>query len=62
MNDRILYVTMKTVYGHTLYYPVCDLAKTFAAIAHSRTLTKETIDNIKSLGYTVEVKHEVTTL
>lgn len=43
-------------YGNKVIKPVCDKAKTFAAIANTKTLTKETILLIKSLGYEVSLQ------
>lgn len=49
-------VELKDVYGERKVYPVCDKAKTFAVIAGTRTLTPATLNLIKDLGYTVNVK------
>jgi len=41
-------------YGKWVYYPVCDSAKAFAAIAGTRTLTEPTLVQIKRLGYEIK--------
>ena len=43
-------------YGVEAIYPVCEAAKAFAAIANSKTLTRGTIELVKSLGYAVNVQ------
>ena len=48
-------VQIKNVYGNELIYPICSNAKTFANIANTKTLTFETIQLIKKLGYTIEI-------
>ena len=49
-------VEIKSQYGAYVIHPVCDKAKTFAQIAGTKTLTRDAIQNIKSLGFTVEVR------
>ena len=49
-------VEIKSQYGAHVIHPVCDKAKTFAQIAGTKTLTRDAIQNIKSLGFTVEVR------
>lgn len=45
-------------YGNRVVIPVCAKAQLFASIAGTRTLTPSTVQNIKTLGYTVFVKQE----
>ena len=45
-------------YGVEAIYPVCAAALTFARIAGTKTLTRETIAKIKNLGYTVNVQQD----
>ena len=52
----IITVEIKSQYGATVIHPVCDKAKTFAQIAGTKTLTRDAIQNIKSLGFIVEVR------
>ena len=48
-------VTIKNNYGTEAIYPVCDNSHTFARIAGTKTLTRETIAQIKALGYVVSL-------
>ncbi len=49
-------VTIKSVYGNSLVYPICQKAMLFADIAGTATLTDDTIRSIKTLGYRVKVQ------
>ncbi len=49
-------VTVRDVYGLRTIYPACDIAKLFARLAGTKTLTTHALETIKALGYTVEVK------
>jgi len=51
-----IYVNERSVYGNTMVYPACDKAKAFANIAGTKTLTFETIAEIKILGYDVLIQ------
>lgn len=56
MNDApalTIRIELKDQYGKQVAYPVCDTAKTFAAIAGTATLTDVTLMRINSLGYTI---------
>jgi hypothetical protein len=46
-------IERKSVYGEIKYYPICEAAKLFAAIAGTKTLTRPTLFKIKELGYEV---------
>lgn len=48
-------IEVKNVYGVLKAYPVCEEAKTFAKIAGSKTLTKQVLDLILQLHYTITV-------
>ena len=52
----IVQVEIKSVYGAEKIYPVCQTGKLFADIAGTKTLTREVLKNIKSLGYSLEIK------
>ena len=49
-------VQIKTVYGNEAIYPICDKAKQFAALVGTKTLTRDAIAKIKTLGYSIEVQ------
>lgn len=51
-------VKIKNVYGVNQIYPVCDIAKTFASISGTKTLTAHTVSKIKELGYTINVEQQ----
>lgn len=55
-------VQVKTIYGNKTIYPICEKAKIFAAMVGQKTLTMQDVEHIKKLGYTVEVKQDITTL
>lgn len=40
----------RTPYGHTLYYPVNDLAKLICLCMEAKALSQKTIDKLKGLG------------
>lgn len=48
-------VTIKTVYGKDLIYPVDANAKVFTALIGQKTLTQAHLELIKSLGFKIEL-------
>lgn len=54
-NTLTVYVEVAALYGKKVVYPIGHNAKTFAAIAKGKTLTEETVDGIKALGYKIKV-------
>jgi hypothetical protein len=62
MNQPTITVERREQYGSPVYFPVCPAAQTFAAIAKTKTLTPQAIAQIKTLGYTVTVKHPQPTI
>ena len=52
-------VEKRDLYGQTKYYPKCDNARLFAAIAGTKTLTQPTIISIVALGYQVNIVSSV---
>jgi hypothetical protein len=46
-------IELRDQYGKQVVYPVCETAKTFAAIAGTATLTDVTLMRINSLGYSI---------
>ncbi len=51
--ENNIFVRIRNLYGRTLYHPVCEKAVLFAKLAKTDTLTLETIDKIKALGFVV---------
>tara|TARA_R110002124_G_scaffold282809_1_gene458198 strand:+ start:1968 stop:2141 length:174 start_codon:yes stop_codon:yes gene_type:complete len=45
---------MKSQYGNDVIYPACDNAMTFAKLAGTKTLTKQALELIEQLGYTID--------
>ena len=56
-NEMNITVENREVYGNVLTYPMCKKAMTFAKISGHKTLTCETLQNIKKLGYKVIYKN-----
>lgn len=48
-------IEIRNVYGNETIYPVCARAKFLAAMAGTRTLTREKLRLIMANGYHVEV-------
>ncbi len=48
-------VTVKNVYGNQTIYPACDKSRIFAKMVGQKTLTRVDLENIKALGYAVQV-------
>jgi len=48
-------VTIKTVYGNELIYPVDDNARRFTELVKQKTLTRKHLEIIKALGFEVEL-------
>lgn len=61
-TGQTIEVKIRNVYGTEKIYPVCDKARAFAAIAGQLTLTYNTINGIKALGYTITVIQDVKSL
>lgn len=51
-------VKIKNVYGNEMIYPVCEKALIFANMAGTKTLTHQSIKQIKALGYTIAVQQK----
>jgi hypothetical protein len=49
-------VEIKSVYGNETIYPMNEQGKTFAKISGTKTLSRRAIENIKALGFIIEVK------
>ncbi len=53
MSKSIL-IEVKQSYGRNVIYPACNNAETFARLSGCKTLTKETLELIEQLGYTID--------
>jgi hypothetical protein len=51
--SRSILIEMKSQYGNDVIYPACDNAMTFAKLAGTKTLTKQALELIEQLGYTI---------
>ena len=51
-----LYITEKTSYGRTLFYPACERAKEYARELGKKTFSKSNLHFIESLGIKVACK------
>lgn len=43
-------IKIKSVYGQDKVYPLCETGKAFARIAGTKTLTEQTIHEMKAIG------------
>jgi|TARA_E500000331_G_scaffold347203_1_gene387083 hypothetical protein len=51
---KTIKVQLRNVYGNELIYPMCQDAQRFARLTQTKTLHRDDIATIKSLGFTVE--------
>jgi len=51
-------VKVKNVYGNERIYPVCTNAKLFCNLTKTETITFQSLDVIKALGYKIVVVQE----
>lgn len=58
----IAQVEIKQVYGINTVYPVNDKAKLIAKLAGTKTLTTDTINTARELGFTFEVIQQTLTI
>ena len=47
-------ISIKSVYGNTLYYPANDVALIFARFAGKKTFRKRDLNDMKQLGFEIE--------
>lgn len=55
-------IEQRDQYGARVFFPVCDNAQRFAQIAKTKTLTLDTLQLIKALGYQIEVNRPAVTI
>ena len=53
-NNQIL-IEIKSFYGESKVYPLCEKAKEFAAMLGTKTLTTHALKSIKKLGFEIQV-------
>ena len=53
MSPLFITVDVRSVYGKETIYPVDAAARTFASIAGTTTLTKDTLRGVFALGYEI---------
>lgn len=51
----VVRIVLDRVYGQTKIYPACEVARTFAEFAGTKTLRPEDLRRISSLGYAINV-------
>ena len=49
-------VRIEKVYGRELIYPVCEMAKSFTAMAGCKCLNRRMLKKIEAMGYEIEVQ------
>lgn len=59
---KTITVQIKNVYGEEKIYPSCKESEFFAKLAGTKTLTKDKINLIKEMGYTINVQQNIVTL
>jgi len=52
-ESRVVMLKERELYGVMKYYPHNENARLFCAVAKTRTITKDAIEAIKALGYSV---------
>jgi len=48
-------ISLKNVYGNWFFYPECKVSKTISEIAKTKTLSKEVLNSLTSIGYEIEL-------
>ena len=48
-------VSIKNVYGIERIYPQCKISQSFSSLMRKRTFDREEIQEIKSMGYEIQV-------
>lgn len=49
----------KRVYGHILFYPLCDISKLLCTVCNRRCLKQKDLDVITDMGHNVEINQDV---
>tara|TARA_Y100000015_G_C2340850_1_gene65840 strand:+ start:200 stop:400 length:201 start_codon:yes stop_codon:yes gene_type:complete len=59
IEENVLQVEKKNVFGNELVYPVCLQAKLLTSLTGQKTLTQDAINIIKRLGYKLKQKEVI---
>lgn len=51
---QTIQILIKSVYGESKFYPLCDKALSFTTISKTITLDRSQLKIIESLGFTIE--------
>ena len=51
---QVIQISIKQVYGSSLYYPANEAAQIFARIAGKKTFKKADLNDMKQLGFQIE--------
>ena len=54
----LIKVSIKNVYGVERIYPQCKISQSFSRLMRKRTFDREEIQEIKTMGYSVQVVTE----
>lgn len=54
----LIKVSIKNVYGVERIYPQCNISKSFSRLMRKKTFDREEIQEIKTMGYSVQVVTE----
>ena len=55
-------IEIRTQYGNTLAYPVCQAAKLFSRISGTKTLSAQALKDIQALGFDIVCVNSQNTL
>lgn len=55
-NAAQIVVEMRAQYGETKFYPVCSMARCFAGVAGTKTLTRTALQLIEEQGFAIVVR------
>jgi hypothetical protein len=55
-------IEIRSQYGSTVAYPICDAAKLFARISGTKTLPAQALKDIKALGFHIVAINSQNTL
>jgi len=53
MSDKTITIKVTKNYGNLIAMPVCEQGKLFAKLAKSKSLTFDSLQILKQLGYTI---------